>query len=250
VRAATVALWSLPALILYVAYSRILSAGRVSCLAIFGRGYREVETEAVRHQLNLWPDSLIPAVIFVVGGIWGGRRIHSAYQRWRESEYDREGRYPPADYHLLPFFRRGVAQGWILPGLSAAYGFSVLASLWLAWTTPAFMPFMHYNPEIEIIERGDVSDDRYLSRVAGRWYVIHRYYVEVQDEREYRPIPPPDGKRTERRYAVLALSEDAAKYAAVAPLSAMNPRVAPFPWLEGADEQVCGAPPPPPPRRD
>ena len=233
-----------------MAYSRVLTAGRVSCLAIFGRDYREVGTEAVRHQLNLWPDSLIPAVIFVVGGIWGGHRIHSAYQRWRESEYDREGRYPPADYRLLPFFKRGVAQGWILPGLSAAYGFSVLASLWLAWTTPAFMPFMYYNPGIEATERGDVSDDRYLSRVTGSWYVIHRYYVEVQDEREYRPIPPPDEKRTERRYSVLALSDEEARYAAVVPLSAMNPRVAPLPWLEDADEQVCGAPSAPPPRRD
>ena len=99
--------------------------------------------------------------------------------------------------------------------------------MWLAWTTPAFLPFMHYNPKIEITERGDVSDDRYLSRVTGRWYVIHRYSVEVQDEDEYRPIPPPDGKRTERRYSVLALGDEETRYAAVVPLSAMNPRVAP-----------------------
>lgn len=233
VLAAKVALWSLIALVLYVLYSRILAAGRVSCLAIFGRQFNESEAEARRHQLNLLPDSLLPAMVFVFGGVWGGYLIFGAYQRWRKQEYSKEGQYPPADYRLLPFLDKGVTQGWILRGLVAAYGCSILASLVLAWATPAFMPFMHYNAGIEATERGDVSDDRYLSHFAGRWYVLHRYNT--------------DGARW---YSVLALSEDQAKYAGVVPLSAMNPRVAPFPLpgIKDADQRWCGAPPPPPAR--
>jgi hypothetical protein len=63
------ALVSIVVLVLYILYSRILAAGRVYDRAIFGnKPYDNCLEEAKRHQLNLLPDSLVPALILVVGG--------------------------------------------------------------------------------------------------------------------------------------------------------------------------------------
>ena len=67
-------------LVLYVLYSRMLSAGRLYGPALFGRRPTECLEQALRHQLNLWPDCLIPALIFVAGVVGGGGWVYRCYQ--------------------------------------------------------------------------------------------------------------------------------------------------------------------------
>jgi hypothetical protein len=59
---------SLLILIFYIAYSRIVAGGRPSLFAIRGRLSTECsQDKAAWHQLQLWPDSIVPASIFLVG---------------------------------------------------------------------------------------------------------------------------------------------------------------------------------------
>ena len=52
--------------------------------------------------------------------------------------------FGPSRGARVRFFVSGVTQRWILPGLTVAYIFGVAASLWLAWDTPAFMPYVNF----------------------------------------------------------------------------------------------------------
>jgi hypothetical protein len=218
------------ALLLYILYSRILSAGRVACEAIVGRQSKEPRDEALRHQLNLWPDSLIPALILVAGGLFGGWLMYKSFRRYRQSSSVSEGQDPAIDYRLRSIFRflvRGITQGWILPGLTAAYIFGIAASLVLAWSTPGFMPFATYGETVEYPGQ-EPTTDRFLSHTEGHWHFLHRVQTEA-GEREYR---------------VLALRESAVTYVRIRPHPWRYPRVAPFPWPEDAatwNQRLCGA---------
>ena len=220
------ALWS----VLYVLWSRILTAGRISCLAIVGRRYNESQAEAARHQLSLI-ESFGPALIFVIGGLIGGRLIMASYRTYRDAFYENRLRYPETGYNGIRFFSNGITQGWLLPGLVVAYMTGIIAALCLVYLMPAFMPFMDYGKvTVSISERGE-HPDRYLSYAERSWHVIHRYH----------------NKEGERWYGVLTLSEGTVRDARVVPLGLSNPRVAPLPWPRDADQNWCGAPPPPPP---
>jgi hypothetical protein len=225
--AAKLVLVSALAFVLYVLWSRILIAGRVSCSAIVGRRYLEPPVEAMRHQLNLYPDSFWPSVIFVFGGLIGGMLILLAYRKYREIVYQDEGVYPETGYNGIWFFSNGITQGLLLSGLVVAYCTGIVASLLLVGLMPAFMPYMTYGDSLE-----DPVDheNRYLSHTEGRWYVIHRYR----------------NKNDDRWYGLLALSEEYVSNTRVVPLSKFNPRTAPLPWLQDADQIWCDAPPPPP----
>jgi hypothetical protein len=60
-------------LVLYIAYSRLLAGGRLSWFVLRERKSTECDPDqAMRHLLNLWPDSLVPALIFVAGCLIGG----------------------------------------------------------------------------------------------------------------------------------------------------------------------------------
>lgn len=142
---AKLALVSTIAVALYVVWSRILAAGRVSCLAIVGSKYGEPSPEAIRHQLDLWPDSLIPAVIFVLGDCWGVL-IFKFYRDYRETVYASEGRYPETGYSGIGFFTNGITQGWLLSGRATVHITGIVASLVLVGHyMPAFIPFMTYE---------------------------------------------------------------------------------------------------------
>jgi hypothetical protein len=134
--AAKLVLVSALAFVLYVLWSRILIAGRVSCLAIVGRRYEEPPAEAMRHQLNLYPDSFWPSVIFVFGGLMGGMLILLAYRKYREIVYQDEGVYPETGYNGIRFFSNGITQGWLLSGLVVAYCTGIVASLLLVGLMP------------------------------------------------------------------------------------------------------------------
>ena len=154
-----------------------------------------------------------------------------------------------ADFRARNFFRKGLTVGCILPGLAAAYLMGILVASWtLASFTPAFMPFVTYGDSAEV-PADKRPTDRYLSYADGHWYVLHRYRDEVRDEREYRPIPPPDGMRVQRRYRVVAFRADQQQtHVRINSFSAQNPRVAPLPWPESAatwDRSLCKAPPAP-----
>ena len=56
-------------LVLYILYSRIVAAGRVYGKAIVGNQSNDCRDEALRHQLNLWPDSLMPALVLTLGAV-------------------------------------------------------------------------------------------------------------------------------------------------------------------------------------
>jgi hypothetical protein len=139
------ALVAATALVAFVFWSRTLTAGRLSCLAITGREYNESHAEAIRHQLNLWPDSLVPACIFALGVLVGGRLVFSSYRSYRRRVHEKTGKYPETGYNGIRFFSNGITQRWLLPGLVAAYLTSIIASLCLVWVMPAFMPFMTYG---------------------------------------------------------------------------------------------------------
>jgi hypothetical protein len=221
------ALSSVAVPVLYVLYGRVLAAGRLSWEAILGKHSAECFEEAMRHQLNFWPDSLIPATIFVLGGVWGGRLIYDSYSAYCGKPFAEKQPYPVADYGLksvLGFFAggtfrflyKGITQRWILPGLTVAYVFGIAASLVLASATPGFMPFMTYGSNVYAPEQETTLGDRFLSYSEGRWHFIHRITTE-EGEREYR---------------IVALRESAeeAEYVRVRPHPERRPRVAPFPW--------------------
>jgi hypothetical protein len=238
------------ALVLYVLYSRILAAGRVSWLGIAGSQSNECRDNAMRHQLNLWPDSLVPASIFVLGILLGGLLIYGAHFEFSQRSSVVGWRYPVVEGRLrgvpdffsrlwslarstVGFFIRGVTQKWILPGLTVAYVFGVAASLWLAWSTPAFMPYVNFGftsavsdaqpvPEESSGEQGlfytkeppsQPTSDRFLSHADGHWHFLHRG-------------KSPAGKR---EYRVISLQEGEVSYARVVD-AGVKARVAPFPW--------------------
>jgi len=211
-------------LLLYILYSRILAAGRVFGPAIFGSKPTECQEEALRHQLNLWPDSLVPAFIFVAGGLWGGWLMYRDYRRYRQSVSVNEGRGPVVDHRVRGTFRflvRGITQGWILPGLLAAYTFGIAASLMLAWYTPAFMPLLTYGDTPEYQGKAEPTHNRLLSHADGSWHFLHR--KKVEGGREYR---------------ILSFTEGEAKFIRVRPHNPTAFRVAPFPWSKDAVTRV------------
>jgi len=159
-------------LILYISYSRILAGGRISWFVIRGRKSTECDlVQAHRHQLNLWPDSLFPALVFIVGCSLGGWLIYRSYESHRKSVDEIRYRSPLEDYRLRPeFFKRGVTAGWILSGLATAYVVSVLASVLLAAYTPAFMPYMTYGSTIQYQGGKEPTNNRFLSHAEGQWY--------------------------------------------------------------------------------
>jgi hypothetical protein len=54
----------------YFFYSRIVAGGRLSLFVLRGRESTECNLEKARwHQLNLWPDSPIPALVFLIGWV-------------------------------------------------------------------------------------------------------------------------------------------------------------------------------------
>lgn len=220
---AKLAILSISMVVLYVLYSRIVAAGRFSP-AILGSKPTECLEEALRHQLNLWPDSLICASIFVAGGLWGGWLMYRSYRRYRQSVSVNEGRGPVVDYRargILRFLVRGITQGWILPGLGAAYAFGLFASLMLAWYTPAFMPLLTYGATPEYRGKEEPNVNRLLSHEDGSWNFLHR-------------------KRTEggREYRIVSLTEGEAKFVRVRPHEERAFRVAPFPWSKDAVTRV------------
>jgi hypothetical protein len=86
---------SLGIFISYLGYSRIVAGGRPTLLSLSGRLSTEcAEEQITRHQLELWPDSILPASLFLVGCIWGGwliYRFHQAYLRSPDAEPEERG---------------------------------------------------------------------------------------------------------------------------------------------------------------
>src|SRR5215218_5925747 len=124
----------------------------------------------------------------------------------------RRGRLVGRMAHVL-----GITQGWVLPGLAAAYTFGIAASLMLAWYTPAFMPLLTYGNTPEYQGREEPSHNRLLSHSDGSWHFLHR--KKLEDGREYR---------------IVSLADGEAKFVRVRPHRATAFRVAPFPWSEDA----------------
>lgn len=211
-------------LLLYVSYNRLVIAGRIFGPVIFGSKPTECQEEALRHQLNLWPDSLVPAFIFAAGGLWGGWLMYGAYRRCRQSVSVNEGLGPVVDHRLRGTLRllvRGITQGWILPGLMAAYAFGIAASLMFAWYTPAFTPLLTYGDTPEHQGTQEPSHNRLLSHADGSWHFLHR--KKIEGEREYR---------------VVSLADGEAKFVRVRPHQETAFRVAPFPWSKDAVTRV------------
>jgi hypothetical protein len=239
------------ALVLYVLYSRMLAWGRMSWSAIVGVQTGECRDNALRHQLNFWPDSLIPAAIFVLGVFLGGLLIYESYHRYHQGLSAESTQAQTVHQHpglilmflrgawsfgkgSLIFFVRGVTQRWIWSGLLTAYIFGIVASLWLAWATPAFMPYVNFGfsspisdgqpaahssgesetqPFYDVEPPTQPTSDRYLSHAEGHWHFIHRG-ESAEGKREYR---------------VISLREDQVSYARVVD-AGVKGRVAPFPW--------------------
>lgn len=210
-------------LALYVVSSRILAGGRLSLFALRGRESTECYPAQARwHQLNLWPDSLLPALIFLSGCSIGGWVIYRSYRSYLEAEAN-SGRHPLRDYRLRPgFFGRGVTEGWIRSGLAIAYTFSVLASIFLAAYTPAYLPFMTYGNSIDYRGDKEPTDKAFLSYTEGHWYFLNRL-ENAENEDNTGPWIRPDFK-------IVSLAEGQVDFVRVRPNPPRASRVAPLPW--------------------
>jgi hypothetical protein len=205
----------------YIAYRRIVAGGRPSLFTLRGRLSTECPQDKVAwHQLQLWPDSLVPASIFLAGCLWGGWLIYRSYQDYRRRTYaDRLLPYPAAERHLGNAIFAGVTEGWILSGLAIAYTFSVFASIVLAWNTPAFVPFMTYGDTVEHHGKPKPTENAFLSHSEGQWYFLHR--IEKDNDENPRTWTPPD-------FTIVSLREGEAKHVRVRPNPPKASRVAPL----------------------
>ena len=212
---------SLLTLTLYIAFSRVLAGGRPSLFALRGRESTECyEAQARWHQLNLWPDSLLPASIFLAGCLIGGWFIYKSYRNFLGTE-ENKGRHLSQDFRLRPgFFGRGVTEGWIRSGLTIAYAFSVIASVFLAAYTPAYLPFMTYGGTVEYRGAKEPTDKAFLSYAEGHWYFLHR--LENDNDDNIGPWIRPDFK-------IVSLAQDKADHVRVRPNPPRASRVAPLP---------------------
>ena len=211
---------SLLILFLYSVYSRIVAAGRLSLFAFRGRLSTECNPDKVTwHQVELWPDALVPALIFLVGCVWGGWLIYSSYQAYRWRIYANRHRSPPAERRLGNSIFEGVTEGWILSGLAIAYMFSVIASIALAWNTPAFMPFMTYGDTVEHHGEPKPTENAFLSLTEGQWYFVHR--IETDTDKNPKTWKPPD-------FTIVSLAEREVKHVRVRPNPPNASRVAPL----------------------
>jgi hypothetical protein len=226
VRGAKLTTLLLVTLILYIAYSRILAGGRVSWFVLRGRQSTECDLDqAMRHQLNLWPDSLVPASIFLAGCSLGGWLIYRSYQGYRGRVDANQRRSPSEDYRLRPgFFDRGVTEGWVRSGLALAYATSVLASIVLAAYTPAYVPYMTLKPSVEYLEGEGSTNNRFLSHTEGQWYLLHR--IERDSDYDPRQWSPPE-------YRIVSLAEGEVEHVRVSPNPPRASRVEPLPWRLG-----------------
>lgn len=208
-------------LLLYIAFSRIVAGGRLTLFVLRGRKSTEcVEGKIWWHQLQLWPDSIIPALLFVAGCLIGGCVIYTSYRRYRCSHHS----HPPEDYYRLRprTFVRGVTEGWMRSGLAFAYGASVLASIVLAWFTPAFIPFMTYGDTVEYHGGKEPTENVFLSHFEGQWYFLHR--IEEPDN-----VDNPD-KWSKPDHRIVSLAEGQVDHVRVRPVPPLASRVAPLPW--------------------
>ena len=204
------------ALILYIFYSRIVAGGRLDLFVLRGRKSTEcVAGKIWWHQLQLWPDSIIPALLFLAGCAMGGRVIYRSYRSYRRS-------HPTEDYRLRPgTFVRGVTDGWMRSGLAFAYGGSVVASIVLAWFTPAFIPFVTYGDTIEYHGGKEPTENVFLSHFEGQWYFLHRIEPDNVDN-------PATWVKPEHR--IVSLAEGQVDHVRVRPNPPRASRVAPLPW--------------------
>jgi hypothetical protein len=158
-----------------------VAGGRPTFLSLRGRLSTECNKAMVAwHQSQLWPDSLVPAAIFLVGCLWGGWLMYRSYQAYLQ----RPDHDPAANLRLGNALLESVTKGWILPGLAIAYAASVAASIMLAWYTPSFQPFMTYGPTV--VHRGEnkkPTDNTFLSHTEGQWYFLHR----IQKDKDNNP---------------------------------------------------------------
>ena len=215
---------SLVILVLYSAYSRIVAGGgRLSWFGLWfalrGRLSTECnEVKIARHQVELWPDALVPASIFLVGCLWGGWLVYSRYQAYRRRTYTDRDRYP-ADRRLHNAIVGGVTEGWILSGLAIAYMFSVFASIVLAWYTPAFMPYMTYGDTVEHRGEPKPTVNTFLSHTEGQWYFLHRIEKDTDDNPKTWKLPD---------YTIVSIAEREVKHVRVRPNPPMASRAAPL----------------------
>jgi hypothetical protein len=210
---------SLLIFILYIAYSRIVAQSRLSLLALRGRLSIECNKDMVAwHQLQMWPDSLVPASIFLVGCLWGGWLIYSSYQAYSRRTHANRLLYPE-DRRLGNAMFEGVTKGWILSGLAIAYMFSVFASIVLAWYTPAFLPFMTYGDTVVYPAKKEPTDNTFLSHTEGQWYFLHRKQNDRDDIPKTWKLPD---------YTIVSLAESKVKHVRVRPNPPRSARVAPL----------------------
>jgi hypothetical protein len=211
--------FSLFILILYSVYSRVVAGGRVSWFALRGRLSTECNADKVEwHQLELWPDALVPASIYLVGCLWGGWLIYSSYQAYLRRTDTNRLLYP-ADRRLDNSIFAGVTEGWILSGLAIAYMFSVVASIVLALNTPAFMPYMTYGPTVKHRGEPKPTVNVFLSHSESQWYFLHRIQKDTDDDPKTWIRPD---------FTIVSLAERKVKYVRVRPNPPKASRVAPL----------------------
>jgi len=200
-RLAALSCASLAAGALFVLYSRMLHNGSLAIgqLRRFTQyqadllAKRECSDQVIdwvryRHNLDFWPDQMVPSLVFVTGGILGGYLMYRGFVgRTRSTRPSRE-----LDYRFrFRFFKEGVLRGWIYPGLIASYLVSVLSVLTLAFFLHVSLPFVYWvyvgpaaSDELgtesgESIAGGTTSSGknagglaRFLSHSEGYWYAV------------------------------------------------------------------------------
>jgi hypothetical protein len=204
-------------LLLYIFYSRIVAGGRLDFFVLRGRKSTECIADKIWwHQLQLWPDSIVPALLFLAGCTIGGGVIYRSYRSYRRS-------HPTEDYRLRPgTFVRGVTEGWMRYGLAFAYGSSVVASIMLAWFTPAYIPYMTYGHTVEYHGGKEPTENHFLSNFEGQWYFLHR--IEPEN------VNNPDEEWVKPEYRIVSLAVAQVDHVRVRANPPRASRVAPLPF--------------------
>lgn len=215
---------SLSAGVFFILYSRVLHSGYLSVQTTspnIGVDFallrnRDCSRWVINYleqkdNLDYWPDTVLPALLFITGGLVGGYLMYRSYRRFHDNlraEVRTEELRPKIELYsvlyqpsrFFTFFREGVVDGWIYSGLVATYLLSVTSVVVLAFFLQVTLPYMWYTTTVAVdqgsMRQGTESGEgagRLLSHSNGYWYVISQPVCRSASGKPYK-------KQGERQY--------------------------------------------------
>jgi len=203
-RVASLVRTSLVAGVVFLIYSGVWHSGKLLLLpsnegppvnagVLSDRGCSRqiVKIMTQKNDLAIWPEVVLPASVFIAGGILGGYLI---YRRFSES-LNAKGIQSKTDHYRFrsKFFIEGVLDRWILSGLTATYLMSVAAVVVLAYFQPFTLPYLWYKSTVAENQGSKIQGSEsgegagvFLSRSGGYLYAISLPICENSSGIAYR----------------------------------------------------------------